>query len=61
MPGEEVVAYKDSADCARLIAYYLSHPDERDEIARAGQRRTLDEHNYRGRMAELEQIVERHG
>jgi hypothetical protein len=61
LPGQEVVAYEDSAECAKLIAYYLDHPDERVEIARAGQRRTLAEHNYRSRMAELVEIVERHG
>lgn len=61
VPGQEVVAYGDPAECAELIAYYLANPDERDAIARSGQRRTLEEHNYRSRMAELVAIVERHG
>jgi spore maturation protein CgeB len=59
--GQEVVAYRDAAECAQLITHYLRHPDERDEIARAGQRRTLEEHNYGRRMSELVAIVERHG
>jgi spore maturation protein CgeB len=61
VPDQEVVAYRDSAECVKLISHYLDHPDERDEIARAGQRRTLEEHNYGRRMAELVEIVERHG
>jgi hypothetical protein len=61
VPGEEVVAYGDAAECAKLISHYLCHPDERDEIARAGQRRTLEVHNYGRRMAELVEIVERYG
>jgi len=60
-PGQEVVAYSDASECAELITHYLRHGDERDEIARSGQRRTLEEHNYGRRMAELVAIVERHG
>jgi spore maturation protein CgeB len=33
-----------------LIAYYLGHPDEAKEIARAGQTRTLADHTYEKRM-----------
>jgi hypothetical protein len=61
VPGQDVVAYRDSAECVRLIAHYLDHPDERDEIARSGQRRTLEQHTYGRRMAELVGIVEQYG
>jgi spore maturation protein CgeB len=60
VPGQEVIAYTDSAECAKLIGYYLDNPNERNEIAQRGQRRTLQEHNYRCRMAELVKIVERY-
>jgi spore maturation protein CgeB len=44
----------------KLVNYYLDHPDERAAIAQSGQRRTLEEHNYRARMSELVAIVERY-
>jgi spore maturation protein CgeB len=59
-PGKEVVAYRTPAECAELIEYYLSHDEEREEIARAGQKRTLREHTYPQRMLELSGILKRH-
>lgn len=59
-PGKEVVAYRTPEECAELIQYYLEHDDEREVIARAGQRRTLQEHTYYHRMQELMDIVERY-
>jgi hypothetical protein len=58
--GKEVVAYHTPEECAELIQYYLEHEDEREQIARAGQQRTLREHTYYQRMQELVDIVERH-
>ena len=59
-PGKEVVAYRGPEECADLIGYYLEHDDEREAIARAGQKRTLREHTYYERMQELLDIVQRH-
>lgn len=58
--GKEVVSYTDAEDLARKIDYYLEHDDERQEIAAAGQRRTLAEHTYEQRMRELVEILSRH-
>lgn len=58
-PGKEVVAYRSREDCARLIEYYLSHDEERESIALAGQRRTLENHTYYHRMQELLAIVQK--
>jgi spore maturation protein CgeB len=58
--GKEVVAYRSAEECVELIRYYLEHGDEREAIARAGQRRTLREHTYYQRMQELADIVERY-
>lgn len=58
--GKEVVAYSSQEEAAELIHYYLAHPDEADAIARAGQARTLRDHTYKQRMAELLPILERH-
>jgi len=52
-PGREVIVYSDAEEAARLIRYYLAHPDEAAEIARAGQARTLRDHTYRQRLESL--------
>ena len=57
--GKEVVAYHTPEECAELITYYLEHSEEREAIASAGQKRTLSEHTYYGRMQELVEILER--
>jgi hypothetical protein len=59
-PGQEVVAYRNPSDCAELIQYYLHHESERDMIARAGQARTLREHNYGCRTQELIGIISKY-
>ncbi len=56
-PGREVVAYRSNDEAAELIRYYADHPDERDEIARAGRARTLREHTYEARMKELAYLL----
>jgi spore maturation protein CgeB len=52
-PGREVVAYHSPEECAELVQYYLRHDAERQAIAHAGQRRTLQEHTYVRRVREL--------
>lgn len=58
--GKEVVSYRSSDEAVELINYYVEHPDKADEIANAGQQRTLSEHTYGHRMAELVPILERY-
>lgn len=58
--GKEVIAYTSKEEAAEMIHYYLAHPDEAQEIARAGQKRTLSEHTYRHRMKELVEILQRY-
>jgi spore maturation protein CgeB len=58
-PDTEVVAYRTSEECVQKIRYFLEHEDERARIAKAGQARTLRDHTYRSRMAELVALVER--
>jgi len=52
-PGSEVAVYTSPADCVQQIAHYLSHEQERSDIAAAGQARTLREHTYRIRTREI--------
>jgi spore maturation protein CgeB len=51
IPGVELLAYSSAEECADLIA--ALGQDERERIARAGQRRTLSEHTYLARVEEL--------
>ncbi len=58
VPEKEVVTYRSAGEAAEKIEYYLSHEDERQAIAKAGQARTLSEHTYYHRMGELLQILD---
>jgi hypothetical protein len=56
--GTEVVAYTDAESCVRLVRHYLDHPEEAARIAAAGQTRTLRDHTWRSRMADLVGLYE---
>jgi hypothetical protein len=51
--GREVATYRSPGECAEVVRHYLDHPAEADEIAAAGQRRTLREHTRLDRMERL--------
>lgn len=55
--GKEVVAYRSTEECAALIKYYLSNPEEAKEIARAGQARTFRDHTFDHRMSKTAEIL----
>ena len=57
VPGREAVTYRDEDELVERATYYLEHDRERREIAAAGQARTLREHTYEHRMAELIAIL----
>jgi len=59
IPGQEVETYRTKNELEEKVRYYLSHDLERRKIAETGQRRTLKEHTYKKRMAELIQILKR--
>ena len=56
--GTEAVAYATRRDLVDRVRHFLRHEDERAEIAAAGQARTLRDHTYSRRMAELVSILE---
>ncbi len=58
--GKEVVVYNNADELIDLVRYYLTHDQEREAIAKAGQKRTLQEHTYFHRMQELISIVDRY-
>jgi len=57
-PEAEVAVYRTPEECIERIRYYLGQEAERERVARAGQGRTLHEHTYRQRMAQLVELVE---
>ena len=59
-PDREVVTYADQSECVERMQYYLHHDAEREAIAQAGLRRTLREHTYPTRMAELLDLLARY-
>ena len=59
-PGREVIAYRNAGECVELADHYVTHDEEREAVASAGQRRTLREHTYLQRMQELVSIVQQY-
>jgi len=57
--GTEVVAYRSPEECVKQISQLLSHEAERSRIAEAGRARTLRDHTYHRRMAELVALIEK--
>jgi spore maturation protein CgeB len=57
-PGAEVVVYDGAADLVAKLRHHLEHDDERRRVAAGGQARTLGEHTYSRRMAELAGILD---
>jgi spore maturation protein CgeB len=51
--GKEVGVFHNLEELAGRIRYYLSHPRERDAVAKAGYKRTLREHTYDIRLKEV--------
>lgn len=58
--GKEIVDYNNEDDLTDKIKYFLEHEKEREDIAKAGQKRTLKEHTYSERMKELIRILSKH-
>jgi len=58
--GKEIVAFRSNEEAIALTKYYITHPEEAIEIAKAGQKRTLSDHTYEKRMKKTAEILERH-
>jgi spore maturation protein CgeB len=56
-PGREIVAYRDIEDLIPAIEHYLTHPREREEIARAGYQRAMRQHRIGPRLRALREIL----
>lgn len=58
-PEKEVVTFRSPEECVEKIKWLLAHPRERDAVARAGQARTLRDHTFKQRAAQIIDIIER--
>jgi len=50
---EEIVTYKSQDDLIKKIKYYLNHLKEREKIAQAGYKRTIQDHTYEKRFRDI--------
>ena len=56
-PGKDVVTFTTPADLYKKARYYLQHNQEREKIARAGYRRTKQDHTFTIRLKQMFQII----
>lgn len=57
---KEIITYKNASDLIKKIKYFSRHAKERETIAKAGQARTLRDHNYKLRMGEMLKMVSKY-
>ena len=56
--GEDLVCFDGIEDLREKIAYYLTHEEERKQIAENGYQKVKKYHGYVGRIMEILRIVE---
>jgi spore maturation protein CgeB len=56
-PGEEILTYSGVDDLVAKIKYYLTHPDDAEEIRRRGYERSLREHTWEMRFAKIFRLL----
>lgn len=58
-PDTEVVTYRCVEEAIEKVRYLLDRESERQQIARAGQQRTLNAHTFAHRAEQLDRIIKR--
>ena len=58
--GREIETFSSLKELRKKIDYYLSHPDERRDVARAGYEKILRAHTYELRMKEMLEFIFEH-
>jgi spore maturation protein CgeB len=53
VPGKEIETYRTLDEMVEKIGFYLEHPDERKQIAEAGQDRVMKHYTFRHRLEEM--------
>ena len=57
-PNKEVVTYSSIDDAIEKVNYLMDHPDEAEQIAKAGQARTLKDHNIMNRCQQIDEVIQ---
>jgi len=55
--GKHLVTYKTLDEMEEKIKYYLSHDEEREKIAQAGQKEVLEKHTYSHRIQTIFNVI----
>jgi len=55
--GRKIVVYDNFDDLVEKIRYYLSHENELEAIAKAGQKACIERHEYYKRILDFEKIL----
>jgi len=56
--GKEVIAYSSTEECIKFIRRFLEDDEEREKIAKSGQRKTLSKHTYENKLEKLIKMIE---
>ena len=59
-PDTEIVTYNNINECIEKMIWLTDNPASSKQIAEAGQRRTLKDHNYKIRAEQLNEIILEH-
>jgi len=57
--GKEVVTYKTIDEAVEKVNYLLDHPNETEQIAKAGQARTLKDHTIGNRCQRIDEVIQK--
>lgn len=55
--GKEIVTFKSSNECIEKLKWLLDNPNEVRRISLAGQKKTLNYHNFKIRAEQLDEII----
>ncbi len=58
-PDREIITYQSPTECVEKVRYLLDHETERQQLAQAGQRRTLRDHTVRIRCQQIHDLISR--
>ena len=58
-PDKEVVTYSSIDEAVEKVTYLMNHPGEAEQIAKAGQERTLKDHTIMNRCQQIDEVIQR--
>ena len=59
-PDVDVAVYRSVEEAVEKANWLLDHARDREEIARAGMRRTLAAHTFKHRAQQIDEIIREH-